>query len=322
MIPILVGAWALLASGFGHQDPAVPAGGFDPNRHVELIGLVDDDINLGPVGQQLGENYGITPLTEKQVLGDTFVAWANQFGPDSNETIRVAVIVPSTVPLSRIDTYIPRIARQIAVFKKLRYLKKIYICLPSTKNDKTAQVYYAPLARQAAREAGVYSIDLGEAPTPAESIAAAVADPRIEKKDWKLVEADSEETDEGPAIAAFDGNPDTYWHTRYDPTVAKYPHHLTVDMGKSESINGFRYVPRQDGGANGRVKGYEFYVSTDGVNWGEPIAKGTLPNVNKGTRVPFDHAVTARYFRFVALSEQSGGPWATAAEIDVLRSHP
>jgi|GEM_PF-2896985 len=203
----------------------------------------------------------------------------------------------------------------------------LYVCVPkmdplASQMQDVVPIYFAPLTRQAARETGAKPIELADTPTVAQAIAEVVADPRIEKKGWKLVSADSEETDEGPAINAIDGNADTFWHTRYDPTVAKYPHEIVVDMGTPALINGFRYLPRQDGGVNGMVKAYEFYVSADGKNWGLQAAQGSFPNTRKATRVTFAAPVTARYFRFVAKSEQSGGPWATAAEIDVLRAHP
>lgn len=195
--------------------------------------------------------------------------------------------------------------------------------VPSPAMAEEVNTYLAPLTRQAAREAardyGVGLIEIPAGTSFVEAVGDVVLDPRVEKQGWHLVSADSEETDEGPAAAAIDGNPDTYWHTRYDPTVAKYPHTLTVDMGKTENLEGFRYLPRQDGGVNGRVKGYDFFLSTDGQTWTAPIVSGEFPNTSNATRVKFPHAVSARYFRFVARSEQSGGPWATAAEIDVLR---
>ncbi|AIE85937.1 beta-galactosidase [Fimbriimonas ginsengisoli Gsoil 348] len=147
-----------------------------------------------------------------------------------------------------------------------------------------------------------------------------IIDRRIEKKNWRLVSADSQQIDEGPAANAIDGRLETYWHTQYDPTTPKYPHEIVVDMGQSTWVEGFRYVPRQDGGVNGRVKGFAFYLSEDGKKWGDPVLKGEFPNTTKPTRLRFDHSQSARYFRFVALSEVNKGPWASAAEIDILRS--
>jgi hypothetical protein len=51
-----------------------------------------------------------------------------------------------------------------------------------------------------------------------------------------------------------------------------------VVMGTVHPLGGFRYLPRQDGSPNGRIAGYKFYVSADGVNWGTPVAQGTFAN--------------------------------------------
>lgn len=160
-----------------------------------------------------------------------------------------------------------------------------------------------------------------------------VVDRKADKKGWRLVSADSAQSDEGPAGNAIDGDANTYWHTEYDPVLHKYPHNLVVDMGQEVSVAGFRYLPRQDGGVNGRVKGYEFYVSgasplgqgapatglaPDGTAW-RLVAKGDLPNQLEASKVMVRQPAKARYFMFKALSEQNGEPYASAAEIDIIR---
>ena len=46
---------------------------------------------------------------------------------------------------------------------------------------------------------------------------------------------------------------------------------IDIDLGAMHDLDGVRYLPRQDGGVNGRVKGYAFYVSLDGVTWGSDL---------------------------------------------------
>lgn len=105
----------------------------------------------------------------------------------------------------------------------------------------------------------------------------------ISRSGWK-VQADSEELDDeqAPATAAIDGNTTTYWHTAWEPAPnesddAKLPHSLTVDLGSAHPITGFSYLPRQSG-THGRIKGWEFYASKDGVNWGTALGVGTFPD--------------------------------------------
>jgi len=65
----------------------------------------------------------------------------------------------------------------------------------------------------------------------------------------------------GRAIHCIDGLTTTFWHTRWTSDVPPYPHNIVIDLGKPYTINGFTYLPRQDGGINGTVASYEFYVA-------------------------------------------------------------
>jgi PKD repeat protein len=141
----------------------------------------------------------------------------------------------------------------------------------------------------------------------------------IPKTGWTLKAVDSEETtnENGQAENAFDDNVATYWHTQWTGGSPPHPHEIQIDLGARFSMNGFRYLPRQDGGVNGRVKDYELYVSEDGVAWGTPVATGTFVTDSAMKEVGFSSTV-GRYIRFRALSEVNGGPWTSVAEIGVL----
>jgi hypothetical protein len=135
---------------------------------------------------------------------------------------------------------------------------------------------------------------------------------------WTLLYADSQEStsENGAAVNAFDGNIATKWHTQYNPTSTPYPHEIQIDLNATYVLNKFKYLPRQDGNANGRVKDYEIYVSTSATSWGTPVATGTFANDVTEKVVPFS-AVNGRYIRFRALSEVNGNPWTSAAEVKV-----
>ena len=119
-----------------------------------------------------------------------------------------------------------------------------------------------------------------------------------------------------PAGNAIDGNPATFWHTRYEPAIDSPPHSLTLDLGAPRKIRGLVYTPRRDL-ANGRIAKFEIRTSTDGATWGEPVASGTWPDGAKPQTVRFPET-TARHLRLTALSEVNGGPWAAVAELDVI----
>ncbi|MGH3714132.1 MAG: discoidin domain-containing protein [Micromonosporaceae bacterium] len=141
----------------------------------------------------------------------------------------------------------------------------------------------------------------------------------LPKTGWKLVYADSQETtgENGAASNAFDGNPSTIWHTKWSGGNDPLPHEIQLDLGGPYSVDGLRYLPRQDGGTNGRIGRYEVYLSNDTTSWGTPVATGTFANDGAEKSVSFA-ARTARYLRLRALSEVNGGPWTSAAELTAL----
>jgi alpha-glucosidase len=144
--------------------------------------------------------------------------------------------------------------------------------------------------------------------------------PPIPHDGWRLVHADSEETvgENGAAANAFDGDPATLWHTAWSPAPAPLPHEIQLDLGAAYRVDGLRYLPRQDGGVNGRIGAYEVYLSDTPNAWGAPVATGTFADLAGEKLVPFAVAHTGRYLRLRALSEAGGrGQWTSAAELTV-----
>lgn len=82
---------------------------------------------------------------------------------------------------------------------------------------------------------------------------------------WTIAYVDSEEhlREDGSAENAIDGQTANYWHTEWSAAQPDYPHELVLDLGKSQVISGFRYVPRQSAGG-GRIKDYSVFVG-DGL---------------------------------------------------------
>lgn len=135
--------------------------------------------------------------------------------------------------------------------------------------------------------------------------------------EWKIVSASSFEPGEGLPAHAIDGDPDTFWHTRWSGNEATYPHELVIDMGKSSRLAGIVYTARQDS-ENGRIAEYEVYLSQDGKEWGGPAAKGRLRNQTDPQTIRLKQSESARFLKLVALSEVRGRAWATVAELDVI----
>jgi len=78
---------------------------------------------------------------------------------------------------------------------------------------------------------------------------------------WTIAYVDSEERDQedGTAENAIDGQTANFWHTEWGAAQPDHPHQLVLDLGKSQTLSGFRYVPRQ-GTGSGRIKDYRIYV--------------------------------------------------------------
>jgi hypothetical protein len=141
----------------------------------------------------------------------------------------------------------------------------------------------------------------------------------ISQTNWTLRSVDSQETDatDNRAINAFDGNPNTIWASQWLYASPPPPHDLQINLGAVYDVDGFRYLPRQDGQPYGRIARYEFYVSMDGTNWGTAVASGTFQNSATEKEITFT-AKTGRYVRLRGLSEVGGYPWSTVAELNVL----
>lgn len=140
---------------------------------------------------------------------------------------------------------------------------------------------------------------------------------KIESVPVEVMYASSVESGEGDPGHLVDNDPNTFWHTMYSVTVAKYPHWVDLDCGEVKTLKGFTYLPRQDSG-NGRIKDYQIQVSNDGKTWGDVLVKGSFENNAKEKRAMFSKPVKARYVRFTALSSQDGQDFATGAEMGVL----
>lgn len=143
--------------------------------------------------------------------------------------------------------------------------------------------------------------------------------PSDSNETWSVHYADSQETrnEDGRASNAIDGDPSTFWHTLWSTADPLPPHEIQIDLGSMQSIEGFTYLPRQDGSDHGRVGQYAFYVSVDGKDWGSAVKSGTFANSSKLQRVEFS-AANGRYVRFRALSEVNGEPWTCIAELGVI----
>ncbi len=115
---------------------------------------------------------------------------------------------------------------------------------------------------------------------------------------------------------AIDENPATI----YSVVGNKTPIDIVVDLGEVLNIKGFTYLPDQSKWAKGIVKEYAFYVSKNGILWGNPESKGEFANIKNSPvwqKKEFK-PVKGRYIKFQALSEVNGINRMSVAEIGVI----
>jgi hypothetical protein len=118
------------------------------------------------------------------------------------------------------------------------------------------------------------------------------------------------------AIYALDDNPDTIWHSNWNPPEPPLPHALTIELKEPVRVKGFVQTPRTDCD-HGRIANYTFQVSEDGRSW-QSIAEGDWPNTADPKRVLLAQPVRSRFFRLESRREVQGRLWTSVAEIDLI----
>jgi len=141
-----------------------------------------------------------------------------------------------------------------------------------------------------------------------------------DKATLKVVRVDSEEIagESAGGTNAVDGDPATFWHTQWQDASPACPHEIVVELTPPATIKGFSYLPRQDDSENGMIKDYEFYVSNDGKDFGQPVKTGMF-GPGKGKKTVTFEARICRFIKLRALSEINGEAWTSAAEIGVVQ---
>ncbi|WP_353130491.1 alpha-L-fucosidase [Parapedobacter pyrenivorans] len=127
--------------------------------------------------------------------------------------------------------------------------------------------------------------------------------PGIDPAMWRVVDNGF---DGGEPALTIDKRKETFWLT----AETDLPKHITIDMGKSQTITGFSYLPRQDGNTAGLISRYMFETSVDGAVW-KKVSTGEFANIVANPIeqvVDFDKPIQARYFRFTvtAVANTSG----------------
>ncbi|TSA32565.1 MAG: glycoside hydrolase [Verrucomicrobiaceae bacterium] len=133
----------------------------------------------------------------------------------------------------------------------------------------------------------------------------------------KVIACDSQ-ADAFPVSNALDGNPDTFWHTRYGKIADPMPHHLVIDLGREMEVSGIKYLPRQDQSA-GRCVDSKVFCSNDPKSWGEATATVRWENNDQWQTLDFGKPIKARYLKLLIKSEVNDHPFSSVAELDIIQ---
>lgn len=135
-----------------------------------------------------------------------------------------------------------------------------------------------------------------------------------------VVSASSAEPGEGDAAHLIDGDLASIWHSQYGVTLTKYPHEVTVDLGRKVTADGLSVWQRQQG-ENGKVRNFRFEVSADGKHFLK-VFEGEMSAQTAEQKFAFTPRSGVRYWRLTALSEHHGREFAALAEVRIHEVQP
>lgn len=143
-------------------------------------------------------------------------------------------------------------------------------------------------------------------------------DPTIlDRTGWSVIDYSTQEDNGGEgntgrAADVLDDDLNTYWHSCWSGCTATPPHHITIDMGQSNTLDGFRFLQRQT--LSRAVKDIEIQISSDNTNW-VSLGDFILQNSSAPQDIGLSSSETFRYFKCIAKSAHDGTDNAAMAEI-------
>lgn len=137
----------------------------------------------------------------------------------------------------------------------------------------------------------------------------------ISRKSWNIISSEDQNSNK-----LLDGNAATSWHQKRSQNM---PVELVIDLGKTENLQGFRYLPAQNWWEEGSIiTHYQFSTSVDGTNW-KLASEGEFSNIknNPFWQVKNFETTTARYIKFTAMKNASEKSAAGYSEFDIITSN-
>jgi alpha-L-fucosidase len=152
---------------------------------------------------------------------------------------------------------------------------------------------------------------------PATGTSSAVSTERFDicKEKWEVRAPDPRKDPRVQAVV--DARANTIWRSNPEEGL---PREVVVDLGELLTLKGFTYLPTQQRYIDGTISHYRLYLSTDGIQWGEPVSSGEFSNIRNSPVLQINEfdPVEARFLRFVAEREINDGEFVSIAELGVL----
>ncbi|MEX2493354.1 MAG: discoidin domain-containing protein [Nitrospirales bacterium] len=282
--PPVLAEWSLVASGTFPNSPTEQEKLFGPvtSRYIWLRALSE--------AQDIGKP--VTHVGEFNVLG-SLVGGGGSLGISPSNAI---VAIGGEQAFSGVNGTMPysySLAGDTTGGANVNSSSGLYTAGPSA-GTSTVRV----------TDAGAFTADAGVTVTAAGTF--------LDKGIWSVHFVNSQASG-SPATNAFDGNSATAWRT---VNSVSPPHEIQINLGDVFEIEGFRLSPLTPYGASG-ISFYEFFVSKDGVKWGDPIASGEFANDTSLKTVTFPR-ITGRYVRLIARGSLHGHRAINLPELDVI----
>lgn len=136
----------------------------------------------------------------------------------------------------------------------------------------------------------------------------------ISKKYWKVLQVPSGNAKDAGNI--IDDNLHSSWKTAFNQNQSNT---FVIDLGRTQTLKAFTYMPEQGHSPEGIISHYEFAVSTDNKTW-KRVSKGEFGNIKNNSieQVVNFAPVQCRYIKLVAKNVVDNSGKVSAAEIGVL----
>ena len=133
---------------------------------------------------------------------------------------------------------------------------------------------------------------------------------------WTIADFSSEEIkgENGAALNAVDGNPNSYWHSRWSISTTDYPHFLSIDLKNIKTWNSITLQHRK--GLSRAIKDFEVWAKGETGDFTK-LADFTSLNKEGKQQFQFNEEKTFRFIKVIAKNAHDGNKFAAIAEISV-----